>query len=430
MHADITRRNFVKAGAAAVATTLASSRAYGANDRIRAAFIGVGNRGGQLLEAARENADLDIVALCDVYKPYLDKQAEALGGKVDTYGDFRHILDRTDIDAVFIATPDHWHALQTVMACDAHKDVFVEKPLAITVYEGRRMVEAARRNSRVVQVGTQRRSLEIYTQLRELIQRDTVGKITVARACRLSNMYPNGIGTAPDSEPPQDLDWDMWLGPRPWRPFNENIHPYKFRWWKDYSSQIANWGVHYFDVIRWVLDEKAPVSVSAHGGKFAVNDARDIPDTMEAVFEFASGRLLSFVQYEASGAALFPKGEVELRGTLGIIHAGDRGFDILPEKGGQFQDAAPRMEPIQVKAEPGNSTAAHIRNFLDCVKSRAVPNADVEEGHLSTVFSHVANIALAMRARLDWDAETERFVDNDAANAMLHYEYRPPWKLG
>lgn len=424
----ITRREFVKTTSAAAAT-LVSSRAHGANERIRAAFIGVANRGGQLIEMARPNTDLDIVALCDVDKPVLAKRADELGGAVDTYSDFRRILDRNDIDAVFIATPDHWHALQTVMACDAQKDVYVEKPLSLTIYEGRRMVEAARRNNRVVQVGTQRRSSPIYPQLRDLIQKDTVGKVTVARACRVSNMYPKGIGLSSDSDPPKDLDWDMWLGPRPWRPFNENIHPYKFRWWKDYSSQIGNWGVHYFDVIRWVLGETAPVSASAHGGKFAINDARDIPDTMEALFEFASGRLLSFVQYEASGVGLFPKGEVELRGTLGLVRASSGGFEIVPETGGQFQDKAPRMEPMQVKADEGDTTVAHIRNFLDCIKSRAIPNADIEEGHRSTTFSHLANIALATRARLEWDAEKERFTNNDAANALLHYEYRAPWKL-
>ena len=159
------------------------------------------------------------------------------------------------------------------------------------------MVDAARRGKRVVQVGTHRRSSKLYAQLADLVKAGKIGKVTVARSYRLSNMYPKGIGKAADGKPPVGLDWDMWLGPRPERPFNKNIAPYKFRWWRLYSSQVANWGVHYFDAIRWMLGETAPASVSAHGGNFAVDDARTIPDTLEAIFEFASGSLMGFGQY-------------------------------------------------------------------------------------------------------------------------------------
>ncbi|MDQ1257139.1 MAG: hypothetical protein QG656_1741, partial [Candidatus Hydrogenedentes bacterium] len=295
----VDRRTFVKTVAAAgVVTSLASPRAYGANERIRAGFIGVANRGGQLLDATKPHADCEIVAVCDVHKPTLEKRAAELGG-IEQYGDFRKMLERTDIDAIFIATPDHWHAIQTIMACDSGKDVYVEKPLSITIHEGRRMVEAARRNNRVVQVGTHRRASQMYEDLHKLIQADTVGKITVSHCFRLSNMWPDGISKRPTQDPPPDLDWDMWLGPRAERPYQDNIAPYKFRWWHEYSSQIGNWGVHYFDLFRWLCDELAPCSVSAHGGKFAVDDDRTIPDTMEAIFEFPSGRFLIFGQYEA-----------------------------------------------------------------------------------------------------------------------------------
>ena len=428
MPAKLSRREFV-AGAAAVAAVGTKGRALGANERVRVGFIGVGNRGGQLLEATLPNQDVDVVALCDVYEPYLSKWAEKVGGQVARYGDFRKLLERNDVDAVFVATPDHWHAIQTISACAAGKDVYVEKPLSLTIVEGRRMVEAARRYGRVVQVGLHRRSSTLFPQLRDLVGRGTVGKVTVARCYRLSNMHPKGIGQAPDSDPPPGLDWDMWLGPRPKRPFNENIAPYKFRWWQAYSSQIGNWGVHYFDLIRWLLDEEAPASVSAHGGRFAVEDARDIPDTMEAIFEFAAGRLLIFGQYEASGNPAMRSGEAELRGTLGTVYTGDSSFEIVPERGGQFQDPEPRMQPLTVKSTNGDLTAQHIRNFLDCVKSRQRPNADVEEGHRSTVFAHLGNIALATRSRLEWDAKGERIANNKAANQLLHYEYRPPWKL-
>ena len=432
MPTKVTRRTFVATTAAAVASVAALQARrdpLGANDRLQIAFIGVGNRGGQLLNATLPNTDVDIVALCDVYEPYLAKWAERVGGAVARYKDFREVLDRDDVQAVLIATPDHWHAVQTIMACQASKDVYVEKPLSVTVVEGRRMIEAARRYDRIVQVGTHRRSSTLFPQLAQLIQEGTVGKVTVSRCYRLSNMFPKGIGKAPDSPPPADLDWDMWLGPRPKRPYNPNIAPYKFRWWQAYSSQIANWGVHYFDLIRWLLGERAPASVSVHGGRYAVDDDRDIPDTMEAIFEFASGGLLLFGQYEASGNPAMKSGEAELRGTLGTVYASEGGFEIVPERGGQFQDSAARMEPMTVKSSDGDLTARHIRNFLDCVKSRQEPTADVEEGHLSTVFAHLGNIALATRSRLEWDPERERITNNKAANSLLHYEYRKPWTL-
>ncbi|HID78894.1 MAG TPA: Gfo/Idh/MocA family oxidoreductase, partial [Planctomycetaceae bacterium] len=382
MQTRITRRTFTKAGATALGlAALGTPHARAASQRIRVGFIGVANRGGQLLTAFLKHDDVEVVALCDVQGSTLDHANQKwCDGKADTYKDFRKLIDRKDIDAVVIATPDHWHALQTIYACDAGKDVYVEKPLSITIYEGRKMVEAARRNKRVVQVGTHRRSSDIYKRLVELVQADTVGKVTVSRAYRLSNMYPSGIGHAKPATPPPDLDWDLWLGPRPERPYQENIAPYKFRWWMLYSSQMANWGVHYLDAIRWVTGELAPSSVCAMGGRYAVDDDRTIPDTMEAVFEFASGRLAVFGQYEASGNPAFPRGEIEFRGTLGTVYVDTRGFEIVPERGGQFQDRAPRMKPMKVEGGGRNPdlTALHARNFLDCVKSREKPSADVE----------------------------------------------------
>lgn len=426
--AELNRRDFVKASAAGLAT-LAAPRARGANERIRAAFIGVANRGGQLIEAALPHKDCEIAAVCDVHAPTREKWAAKLG--VPAVNDFREILDRKDIDAVVIGTPDHWHALQTIMACDAGKDVYCEKPLSQTIVEGRKMVEAARRNQRIVQVGLHRRSSEMYRQLHDVVKAGAIGKVTAAHCYRISDMWPRGIGKREDAAPPADLDWDLWLGPRAARPYRETIAPYRFRWWDGYSSQVGNWGVHFFDVIRWMLDEEAPVSVSAHGGKFAIDDDRTIPDTMQVIFEFASGRLLFFAQYEASHTPLFP-GDIDLRGTQGIIYASEGSFEVRPEGRGQFQTKdAPRSEPMSksVPVDNGKLTSDHMRNFLDCIKSREVPRCDVEVGHRSTTFALLANIALATRSRLEWDAQAERFINNDAANAMLHYEYRAPWKL-
>jgi len=434
MSHPLTRRTFTKATAAATLgfSALSAGKVRGANDRIRLGAIGVGNRGNQVLDGFRTHADVEIVALCDVSASTVAKTNNRIGGKAQTFSDFRKLLDRDDVDAVLVATPDHWHAIQTIMACDAGKDVYVEKPLSITIHEGRRMVEAARRNRRVVQVGTQRRSAPAYVQAAELVASGKLGKVTVSRAFHASNMYPSGMGRAKPSPPPADLDWDMWLGPRPDRPYQSNITPYKFRWWQLYSSQMANWGVHFLDAIRWITGELAPASVCALGGRFAVDDDRTIPDTMQAVFQFASGRLAILGQFEASGNPTLPYGEAELRGTQGTLYTECFGYRVLPERGGQFQDRKPRMEPVQVRlpGRLGDLVALHTRNFLDCVKSRAKPCADGEIGHRSTTLSLLANISLAVGKRLEWDAQAERFLDCDEANAMLHYEYRKPWTLG
>jgi len=454
-----TRRKFLK-GSTAAATSVALGlstidsplfqSALGANNKVRVGFIGVGNRGSQLLGEFLKQDDVEVAALCDVYEPYLtrdystvDKKlrdslgntvpemADKLGAGVARYKDFRRLIERKDIDAVVISTPDHWHAIQTIMACQAEKDVYVEKPLSLTIFEGRKMVEAAKRYNRVVQVGLHRRSSKMYKQVAEQVQTGRIGKVTVARAYRINNMYPNGIGRFRDAEPPKNLDWDMWLGPRPKQQYRDNITPYKFRWWQSYSSQMANWGVHYCDAIRWVLGEQSPVSVSAHGGRFAVEDDRTIPDTMEVIFEFASGSLLIFGQYEANSGPVLPDGEIEFRGTRGNLYSETKGmgYKITPSTAGQFQDAGSRIESVQVKGVDGDLTAQHIRNFLDCVKTRQPTNCDMETGHRSTTFALLANIALATKTRIEWDPKSERIINNKQANNLLQYEYRKPWTL-
>lgn len=447
MSSGVNRRTFSMTTAAAAAMSLAPSRVLGANDQIRLGFIGVGNRGCQLLKGFVAQPDAKIVALCDVYEPYLnaaydriDPRFKGLGGRIPRMpkiegevarvSDFRTILDRKDIDAVVIATPDHWHAIQMIAACKAGKDVYVEKPLSATVAEGRAMVNAARQYDRIVQVGTHRRSSRMYAQLAEVVRSGAIGKVTVARASFTSNMTPGGIGHAPETDPPAGLDWDMWLGPRPARPFQATVMPYKFRWFHLYSSQMANWGVHYFDVIRWLTGELAPASVSAHGGRYAVDDDRTIPDTSEAIFEHASKMLTLFSVHEANGQPVVGRGaEIELRGTIGTLYAATNRYEIVPERGGAFQDPKPRRKGETVKSPDGDLDQQAACDFLDSVKSRKRPNADIEEGHRSTTFSHLANIALATRQRLDWDAQAERFTNCEAANELLHYEYRKPWSM-
>jgi predicted dehydrogenase len=456
----ITRRDFLRSSAAvaaggtlAVETDGAPSiqKVSGANEKIRVGFIGVGNRGSQLLEGFMAQKDCQVAALCDVYEPYLarnrsqvdpgimeslsegrvPRMGEVFNPPPARYKDFRRLLEQKDIDAVVIATPDHWHAIQTIMALEAGKDVYVEKPLTVTIPEGRKMVQAAQRYGRITQVGLHRRSSSLYRHLHTLVQQGKIGRVSVARAYRISNMYPDGIGKYPDTSPPKGLDWDMWLGPRAMRPYRYSIAPYKFRWWLDYSSQMGNWGVHYCDAMRWVLDEEAPLSVTAHGGKYIVQDDRTIPDTLEVIFEFASGKLMVFGQYEACDGRPLPTGEIEFCGTLGNMYPGTEaaGCKIFAPESGQFQAPAKRSGPQEIAPMDGDLTHQHIRNFLDCVKSRAKCNCDLETGHRSTSFAHLANLALSVRSRIEWDAKNERITNNKQASAMMDYEYRAPWKI-
>jgi predicted dehydrogenase len=459
------RREFIKTTATTTAglaiglntaNSSTTSRMYGANDKIRMGFIGVGNRGSQLLNLFMKEPDIEVAALCDVYRPYIirdrskvdqrylklmpdriPKMDENFQKPPKIYDDYRKLLEDKSIDAVCIATPDHWHAIQTIDAIKAGKDVFCEKPLSITLSEGRKMVTAWEASDRVVQVGLNRRGNKVFQKLVKEIPNGKIGKVTVARAARISNMYPNGIGKFKPEAPPKDFNWEMWLGPRAYRPYQYNIAPYMFRWWSDYSSQMGNWGVHYMDAIRWLMGETAPVAITAQGGKFVLDHDGDIPDTMQVCYEFASGAIISFCIYEGSGGNLFPYGELELRGTKGNLYASERGYRIVPSTRGQFQTWEPSIEAeeytnpdrILDDGSSADSTTGLIRDFLDCVKSRQKTICSLEEGHRSTSFAHLANIAIAVKQRLEWDPVNEKFTNSAKANELLGYEYRTPWQI-
>ena len=403
MAEKLSRRAFSQTGAATVLglTALQASRVLGANERIRLGFIGIGGRGKQVASAFSQHADAEIVALCDVSRSTVEEaNARLTEGKAGIFGDFRKLLDQKDIDAVVIATPDHWHAIQTTMACRAGKDVYCEKPLSKTIREGRHMVNTARETKRVVQVGTHRRSGVSYAEAAKLIASDKLGKVTVARAFDTTNMFPLGIGKAVPSDPPADLDWEMWLGPRPSRPFQATIAPFKFRWWDLYATRYSDNGVHFIDIMRWLTgDEIAPTKITALGGQFVIDDDRTTPDVMEGMFQFPSGRLLIFGQYETSGNRALPRPAfAEFRGTQGALYVRDDGYEILPERGGRYQaEREARVEPMNKDLPEGYAQHVrdHTRNFLDCIKSRALPNADIEIGHRSTSMALLANIALA-----------------------------------
>jgi predicted dehydrogenase len=294
----MTRRQFGKRLAIAGAlSALASSQVLGANERIRVGFIGVGNRGDQVLDAFLKQKDCQVVAVCDLYAPYRDfacrkiAQADAAASQVSQFEDYRQLLDRKDVDAVVICTPDHWHALQTIHAFQAGKDVFVEKPLSLCVVEGRKMVEACQRYRRVCQVGLHRRSSPFCQEVAQFLREGGIGQITRVRAFHIRNEWPKGIGRPPDEPPPKDLNWDAWLGPAPVKPYNRNRAFYRFRWFYDYSGgQLTNFGVHYLDMIHWCLGVDKPLAVTAMGGKFADFDNREVPDTLEVLWTYPGSK--------------------------------------------------------------------------------------------------------------------------------------------
>lgn len=444
---SMSRRTFTKSAAAAgVTTALSAGRVWGANERVRLGFIGLGNRGDQVLDGFLEHKDAEVVAICDIYQPYLDFASKKIGTNPKQTHDYRALLAQKDIDAVVICTPDHWHALQTVHACEAGKDVYVEKPLSLCVVEGRKMVEAARKHARVTQVGLHRRSSAFCKEAAEFIRQGGIGQVTIARAFHIQNEWPKGIGNPPNEEPPKGFDWEAWLGPAPRVPYNKNRTFYRFRWFYDYSGgQLTNFGVHYLDCIHWALGQNAPLAVTAMGGKLAITDNREVPDTLEVLWTYPGNTLVSFSQFNTTAApAGMRGGEIEFRGTKGTLYLQGSGYEVVPDsitpnefvartptdrslEKGYRTGAKPMIEPK--KATGKASTGDHARNFLDCVKSRQKCNCDIEQGHRDTTAALIGNIAHKTRSYLEWDAKEERFTNNQMANRYLSYEYRAPYRL-
>ncbi len=431
---------------ASAVTAASYSRVLGANDRVRMGYIGVGNRGDQVHDGFLEHGDQETVAVCDLKESYMDFAAAKSRATPKKYKDYRKLLEDRDVDAVVIATPDHWHALQFIEACRAGKDVYVEKPLSLTVVEGRRMVEVARETKRVTQVGIHRRSAKFLQEAAAFVQQGGLGKVTLAQGFHLTNEWPGGIGPATPEPPPTDWEWEQWLGPAPKVPYAKARGHYTFRWFYHYSGgQMTNFGVHYMDMLRWALGKESPRSVVAMGGKFGIEDGREIPDTLQACWDFGDV-LIVFSQINANAApGNFQNAEMVLRGTKGTMYIHGNRWEVVPERVTEMANPArtpldrtveraynPSRKAVMegAKREGSANTAFHARNFLDCVKSRAKANCDIVDGHFSTAATLIGNIALKTRTYLDWDAKAERFPGNAAANRLLSYEYRPPYRLG
>jgi predicted dehydrogenase len=395
----------------------------------------------------RDQPDVNIVAVAEAHQGRLDEAKVMLGGQVRGYSDFRKLLGDREVDVVVVSTPDHWHALMTMLACAAGKDVYVEKPLTLFPREGRWMIDVASRHKRVVQVGTQQRSGLHYQRARELIQAGRIGKVVSVRTHSYRNIMP-GFGRAADGPPPDGFDWDMFLGPAPQRPYNSLRGLYHFRWFWDYSGgQMTNLGQHSLDIVDWFLN-KPLKSVASFGGRLALQDGGETPDTQDAIFDFgdftAAWSHREVAQGEPAGSGLV------FYGTKGSLSISRSGFTITPDKVIRPENAVPQFtdgqpvggvqrvrEPVETKfwTEPledktGNSLdqfRRHVRNFLDCVNSRATPVSDLESAHRVSTTCHVANISLRLGRSLAWDAKGETIVGDDEAAKILERPYRAPW---
>jgi predicted dehydrogenase len=442
------RRTFVKGAALSLGAVLGGRSVLGANDRIGVGFIGYGLIGKRHVLDFKEQPDVNLVAVAEVHAGRLDEARALIGGGVRGYRDFRKLLDDRDVQAVVISTPDHWHALMTMLACAAGKDVYVEKPLTLFQREGRWMIDTARRHKRVVQVGTQQRSGRHYQQARELIQAGHIGKVLSVRMQTYRNIMP-GFGAPADREPPPELDWDLFLGPAPARRYNPNRALYHFRWFWDYSGgQMTNLGTHSLDIMDWYLGGKWPVSVASMGGRFALSDNGETPDTQDALFDFPGWTAIWSHREVCKGP---PGGSgLEFFGTRGSLAIGRSGYMVTADRKippanavPQFAGAHPVGGPAPVKeegppqfwtearkSEAGSSAEQfqrHARNFLDCIRSRRQPISDLESGHRIATLCHLANISLRLRRQVRWDGNKERIIGDPEAAQMLERPYRAPW---
>jgi predicted dehydrogenase len=451
MGSPLSRRRFVQATATAALTAASWRRVAGANERIGIGLIGYGLIGQSHLADFKAQPDVEMVAVAEAHRGRLEAAAAIIGGNVARYGDFRKLLEDKRVDAVVVSTPDHWHALHTMLACAAGKDVYVEKPLTVFVREGRWMVEVANRYKRVVQTGTQQRSGPHYQHARQFIRDGQLGKIVLARDGFYRNIMP-GFGKPPDQPPPAELDWDMFLGPAPLRPYNPNRGIYHFRWfWDTSGGQMTNLGGHSLDIIHWFLELRGPTAVYSAGGRRFLDDNCETPDIQEAIIEYPNLVVTLSVRECSQGRGgedvVSPLSFCGTNGLLGITRSS---FSVTPDSvvppanlipgiRGGHPVGGPKYVPVEGPRQPrtkavregpgfeGQLLRLHARNFLDCIKSRQTPISDLESSHRVATALHLANISLRVGRRIVWDAEKEEIVGDAEAAAMLARPYRKPW---
>ncbi len=429
----VNRRRFLQASVASVASLSARSYARAAdapNEKVVLAIIGIGStvpgsvggRGRQLIPPFAGFQDVDIAYLCDVDESFFPFGQKLLAARqrpeARVEKDLRRILEDKNVDAVIVAAPDHWHALATIWACQAGKHVYVEKPASHNLIEGRRMVEAARKYHRVVQLGTQSRSSASLARAADLVRSGKLGKIPSARAW-IGGSRPN-IGQPKDAEVPPGVDYHLWLGPAPERAFNANRFHYRWHWFWDYGTgELGNNGIHALDRLRWILNLDAPTRIVASGGKLFYDDAQETPDTMTVTYEFPT----CSVTWEH---------RVWSRGSgAGAVVYGEHGTLVLNREGWHVEKGIEAADKGDGKGE-GVEGGIHQRNFIDCIKnssgtSVSRPHADIEEGHKSTRLCHLGNIAFRTGRAIRFDAQTETCVHDTEANRLLGRSYREPF---
>ena len=422
-----TRRTFVQLAAGGIGLA-AASRAYAGpppSDRIQVGFIGLGGQGTSRLNEFMRHPDVVAAAVCDLDRTHLDAAAAAVekaqGHKPEQFHDFRKLLDRKDLDAVMVATPDHWHALPAMLACQAGKDVFVEKPLAYSIGEGRAMVAAALKHKRITQMGNHiHNDFPTYRRVVEVIRSGALGQIHRVDCSLATGNKP--LGKPADAAPPPELDYEFWLGPAPKRPYNPLRSHFTYRYFWDYSGgYLIDFWCHYTDVVQWALDLKAPKSIAAAGGRWGVDDAGETPDTMEVVCEYP-GLLLTWTLHPLGRPGFDSMGSsVIFEGSAATLVTNYNRYEVYVK--GKKEDAFQPPAPT-IADSPG-----HIREFLDSIKSRQRTTCDIEYGHRLTKGGLLANIAYRSGERLYWDDARERFTGRTHANQYVTRRYRKPWKL-
>ncbi len=419
----LNRRRFLQTSAAVTGAFAVPQfilqRAFGANERIVAGFVGVGGQGRGNLNAFMGKG-VDVAGLADVDSKHLAqamKLAEGKNHKPEGFDDYRKMLERRDIDVVVVSTPDHWHALPTIHACQAGKDVYCEKPLSLFISEGRMMVKAARENNRVVQTGSQQRSAENFRRACELVRNGYIGKLEKVLVGIPTANHPGKPG--PDSEPPAELNYEFWLGPAPHRPYNEKRVHYNFRFFWDYSGgQMTNWGAHHLDIAHWGMgvDESGPLEVTAEEVKFNPDGYHEVPESCRLIYQYPDDVTLILGQQQKD----VPQGTTFI-GSKGQVFV-NRGK--LTANPGEILDTELKAGDTQLE-----NSRDHHRNFLECVASRKRPICDVEIGHRSAVACHLGNIAARTSQKIVWDAAAEKIVGDAELAAMIERPYRAPWKL-
>ncbi len=420
-----TRREFLATSAlAAGSVALGQDKPAPPSEKIRLGFIGVGGMGSGLLNIFKSMPDVSVAAVCDVYDAHLQKAKAAAGGKPDTYVDFRRVLDRKDIDAVVIATPDHWHAIPAILACQSGKDVYCEKPLAYRISESRAMVNAANKYKRVTQMGNLIHAGENYHRVAEIVQSGVLGRIMKTRVWMSADRKL--IGDPSDTAPPPGVDYDLWLGPAPKRPFNPNRFTFNWRYFWDYGGgYLTDFVCHIVDLVHWSMEVDAPTTIAATGGRYITGDNGETPDTLEVIYHYKKkdGTEFDMIWSQMDHSSFAPQGKspgAMFQGTNATLVADYGSFKIFNENGNEI-----KLPEKTLPRSPG-----HHREFLNAIKSRGKTSCHFEYGHRLSSVGHLGNISLWTGETLKWDAKSERVVNHPEANVHLaRQEYRNPWSI-